>query len=379
MSKRLFIDQTTVLTGRDLKAERAGLLIEDGRIAAIVRDGSMPEGGEVLDAKGATVMPGLIDCHNHLSLDVKLKDYLLRMNSSEAELAIIAVDTLARDLKSGVTASRCMGDRFYIDVLCRSLIEEGRLAGPTLKVSGIGMRSPEGHGYVGMPFGTEEELKGAIAANAEKNTDWIKYYATGIAPKDGIIRNTYSAQQVRFIIETAHSYGKPVTCHCAGGAALQDAVAAGIDCLEHIYFATDEDIEAIQKAGTRICLTPSEYFTDKPTAPLAHRQTLDTYRDEVRTCMERVAASGMEFVLGTDGSHGGLWKEAVYLKEFGADVPRILRALTVNAAALLGMDDSGEIAVGKRADLILVPGDPHEDLSVLSQPELVMKGGYAVA
>ncbi len=373
MGKRYFLTNTTVLAGKELKPERAGLLIENGVIASIITDGSCPDGTVTIDGKGAFAVPGMIDCHSHLSLDCSLPDYLNRMNNSEAELAIIAVDTLARDLRHGVTFSRCMGDRFYIDVLCRQLLKEGRLKGPEIQVSGIGMRSSRGHGYVGMPFDGVEELRSAVTANAEHGVDWIKYYSTGTAPKNGELVSFYSREEVACIIREAHSRGLPVTSHCIGGKGLQDAVSEGIDCLEHLYYADEKDVEAVVKNGTGVCLTPSEYFTDKMNAPAANRELFRSFRPVVRKSMERVISSGIPYALGTDGMHGELWREAEYVISFGATQRDALLALTVNGAKLLGISDrKGDISEGKDADLVLVDGDPCADITALGRVRKVL-------
>ena len=130
------------------------LLIENSRIAAVgaVALAREAEADRVLDWSGKILMPGLIDCHNHLSLDPTLENYLLRMNDPVPELTIRALRTMVVDLESGVTTSRCLGDKGFLDVACKKAVETGEIAGPRLLVATRGLRAPHGHGFVGYPF-----------------------------------------------------------------------------------------------------------------------------------------------------------------------------------------------------------------------------------
>jgi len=244
MKSPLLIENARVLKGPELtEAEGCSVLVDEGRIAWISMQDEhprLPDGLDVIDATGLTLMPGLIDCHNHLSLDCSLDHYLERMNGSEAELTVIATKTMVRDLGSGVTTSRCMGDRFFIDVFCKKAVQDGFLKGPQLKVSGIGMRASHGHGFVGMPFDGEPALRQAVRANLKQGVDWIKFYSTGTAIQpDGQILSFYSRAEMTAIIEEAHRAGVPVTSHCIGGPALHQCLEAGIDCIEHAYYADE--------------------------------------------------------------------------------------------------------------------------------------------
>ena len=113
---------------------------------------------------------------------------------------------------------------------------------------------------------------------------------------------------------------------------MTDAIACGIDCLEHCYFATDDHIEMMLKAGTHVCLTMSEYFTEKEFMPTAMAKNFEKYRSIVHQRMRAIISSGIPYVLGTDGMHGRLWEEAVYLVEHGGTPESAVRALTVDAA-----------------------------------------------
>lgn len=183
MSK-IILKASKVVTGTDLTVkENAALLIEDGKIKKIYEQAqSIPpiEGAEVVDLGDKTIIPGMIDCHNHLALDARLENHLVKMNDCEAEQTLRAVKTMRDDLLSGVTTARCLGDRFYIDVTCRNAQREGRLFGPKLVVSGIGMRASHGHGFVGMPHSGPEEFRKTARENIARGVDFLKVFMTKV-------------------------------------------------------------------------------------------------------------------------------------------------------------------------------------------------------
>ena len=164
--KAQIIKAKNIIAGRELECmENAAVKIENGKIAEIYENASLlPKDmeAEVVDLGDKTLIPGMIDCHNHLALDARLENHLVKMNDCECEQTIRAIKTMKDDLVSGVTTARCLGDRFYIDVTCRQAQREGRIAGPKLVVSGIGMRASHGHGYVGMPFDGPEQFRSVL-------------------------------------------------------------------------------------------------------------------------------------------------------------------------------------------------------------------------
>lgn len=356
----------------------AAVVIAAGTICAF---GDIPvpaDADQVIDCGGGYLMPGFIDCHTHLSLDCTLTDYLERMNGSREALTEIALDTLRRDLYSGVTAQRCMGDRFYIDTQMKQAVARGDVVGPRLFVSGIGMRSPKGFGYVGMPVEGDDILK-TIRQNVDEGADWIKFYETATTLQDGVAVAYYDEAEIGTMIRAAHALGKPVTSHCIGGEGLKASIRQGIDCIEHAYFITEDEIRLMQDAGTWFCMTAGEYFTDKENAPAAYQEKLRQNRARVSESMGNILASSIPFVLGTDGIHARLYEEAQYAAFFGASKAAVLRAITSNAAKLLGAEkEIGRIQKGYRADLVLLDGNPFVDLGALSQIQQVYQAGNPV-
>ena len=173
-----------IIAGQDLELkENAAVQVEDGKITRIYDSVSeIPQDSktEVVDLGATNAHPGMIDCHNHLALDTRLENHLVKMNDPECEQTIRALKTMKDDLVSGVTTARCLGDRFYIDVTCKKAQKEGRIAGPKLVVSGIGMRASHGHGYVGMPFNGPEEFRKAARDNIAHGVDFLKVFMTKV-------------------------------------------------------------------------------------------------------------------------------------------------------------------------------------------------------
>jgi imidazolonepropionase-like amidohydrolase len=384
------MEQSMILLTSDLLLEGTalserhgwGILIRDGQILDIglVEDlaAKFPQATRE-DFHDCCIMPGLIDCHNHLGWDCSLPGYPARAGAAEAELAVIGARNMLKDLESGVTTSRYMGDKYFLDVLFQRLREEGLLKGPKMRVSGVGMRSSAGHGYVGVPFDGVEDIVKATRANIVKNVDWIKFYATGTTPKNGKILAYYTQEEIHAIIDIAHRAGLPVTAHCIGEQGLVDAVQCGIDCLEHVYFVTDEELTLIQKAGIWVCLTVSEFLTEKLLMPDSMQIPLGKEKTRVCACMERVVQSGVPYVLGTDGMHGDLATEAAYIVSMGAAVQDVLKALTARAAKLLKIDDeTGSLMKGKRADFLVVDSDILRNIDSLRRVRAVYQDGIKI-
>ena len=372
-----------ILEGKELVCKYDhGVLIKDGMIQnsapmeVLCRDKNICN---VEYYQDCCLMPGMIDCHNHLSWDCHLVDYPGKMLRSEAELTITGLETMKRDLNAGVTFSRYMGDPYFIDVLFKKLQKQGEVCGPGMLTAGVGIRSSAGHGYVGKPFDGIDDIVKAVRKNIVMGADWVKFYTTGVARKNGICSCYYTRKEIYAVIDTAHRAGLPVTCHCIGGQGLKDCVEAGIDCLEHVYFISEPELKLVQKNGTMLCLTMSEYFTEKEMIPFDMKLKFEEGRNAVRKSMELVIQSGVPFVLGTDGMHGELAEEAVYAVSLGADNKKVLKALTTDASAYLGTGNvMGCIEEGKRADMLIVSGNPMDNIESLSKVRAVYQGGTKV-
>lgn len=380
------IKAKSIIVGQDLTAkENAAVLVENGKIAKIYDCANslvVPEGTEVLDLGDKTLIPGLIDCHNHLALDARLENHLVKMNDCEAEQTLRAVKTMRDDLLSGVTTARCLGDRFYVDVTCKKAQQEGRLMGPKLVVSGIGMRASHGHGYVGMPHCGPEDFRKTARENIAHGVDFLKVFMTKVINATPFIYHFMTLDELKVVVEEARSVGITTACHCSGGQGLDDCLTAGIDCLEHVYYITDPQIERVQKEDRWVVYTPSYALNDTLLFKFSPHDKEGSLREKeiISNCLSHAIEGGLKFGIGTDGLHEGLAQEAMFISQLGGKNRDVLAGVTVNAAKLCGVDKkTGSITEGLAADLVAVDGNPLEDISALKKVCAVIQDGNRIA
>lgn len=381
-----YICADRVLAGRELSLLRDGCIaVMNGKIERILtRQALLGENSgapcPVLDLGDATLMPGLIECHNHLALDARLPGHLEMMEKSECELTLLALNSLRDDLMSGVTTARCLGDRHYIDVVLRDQIKKGAVTGPNLLVCGIGMRSVHGHGYVGLPHCGAEELRKTARQNMARGADFLKLFVTpgNPPPGGGHIPNYLSFQEIKTVVDEGRNLGLKTAAHCIGGRGLRDCVEAGVEIIEHAYAITDEEIALVKQHGCWVSLTsgifldPSrEEFCSPDSAALARK-----VRGQVTERMRSVLSGGVKFAIGTDAFHTFLYREAEFAVELGAEPAAALRAVTSSAAEMCGIaGKTGSLGKGLDADIIAVRGNPLENVSALADVTFVMKNG----
>ena len=331
-----------VIVGDGLEAkENAGLLIENGKIAKIydnMANVEIPENMKVADYGDATVIPGMIDCHNHLALDARLENHLVKMEDCEAEQTIRAIKTMHDDLMAGVTTSRCLGDRFYIDVTCKKAQKEGRITGPKLVVSGIGMRSLHGHGYVGMPHCGPEEFRKTARENIARGVDFLKVFMTKVINATPFIYHFLTLDELRVVVEEAKSVNITTACHCSGGQGLDDCLTAGIDCLEHVYYITPEQVERVKREDRWVVYTPSYALNDELLFKFSPHGREGSLREKeiICKCLSGAIEGELKFGIGTDGLHEGLAQEACYIAGLGAKNRDVLAASPSTPPACAG-------------------------------------------
>jgi imidazolonepropionase-like amidohydrolase len=385
----------------------AALLIRDGRIEAVTTaspSASRPPDAEVIDASRLTVLPGLIDCHDHLAFHGYELVRRWGLDEPQSTRHLRTARVASQILASGYTAVRDAGG---LDAGFRLAIEEGLITGPRLVLSlaiispigGIGDRiSPSGHAS---PFADDASLPPSVADGVEAvratvrtmvraGADVIKCATTGGAssraghgPKD----SAFNAEEMKALVEEAHALGRRVMCHAVGGPGLRLAVEAGVDSIEHGCYL-DEDSELIPMMAERSIffvptLTVYEYHRES-TAPHV-RERARALRAHHLESVGRALAAGVKVVAGTDaGGHGhpNNALELQHLVAAGMTPLQALQAATSLAAECLGLDQEiGTIEKGKWADLVVVEGDPLRDIRVLQDPRRirrVLKGGVTV-
>jgi len=363
--------------------EGGAVIIEGERILAVGREEKIKVEGVIrtIDCSDQTLLPGLIDCHNHLSLDPTLDNYLYRMNDSIPELTLRATATMAVDLQSGVTTSRYLGDKGFLDVECKKAVNSGLVPGPRLLIATRGIRAFHGHGFVGYPFGGVEQIRTAVRENLSAGADLIKIYITGTLRDPKGIPSYFSKEEIQTAVDEAHRVGMPVATHCIGGVGLEWALETGIDTIEHGYFLTDKEINLLAKSESWLVMTPSIFFTEARIRTLpphlieGHLQ----HRDEVGQRMKAAVKAGVKFAVGTDGMHGGLAQEIQYLVDFGATTSQALMAATRHAARVCGLEATiGTLEPGKFGDIIGVEGNPLKDIGALKTVKTVISCGKII-
>jgi imidazolonepropionase-like amidohydrolase len=363
--------------------ERGAVLVQGERILGVGKEEEFKgkTNIRVLDCGGQTLLPGLIDCHNHLSLDPRLDNYLYRMNDSIPELTLRAAATMAVDLHSGVTTSRCLGDKGFLDVECKRAVHSSLAAGPRLLIATRGIRALHGHGFVGYPFVGVDQIRTAVRENLAAGADVIKIFITGTLRGPKGIPSYFSKEEIQTVVDEAHRVGIPVSTHCIGGVGLEWALETGIETIEHGYFLTDREIELLVKSDSWLVMTPSIFFTDARIRTLpphlieGHLQQ----RDEVGQRMTASIKAGVKFAVGTDGMHGGIAQEIQYLMDFGATANQALMAATYHAAQVCGLEDSiGTLEPGKFGDIIGVEGNPLKDIGALKTVKTVISRGKII-
>jgi imidazolonepropionase-like amidohydrolase len=334
---------------------------------------------EVLELGEVTLLPGLIDCHSHTSMNAKIAGHLEMMNAPAPELTLRAVRYAKEDIDAGITTARILGDKHYVDIALRRAINAQEIPGPRLLVAGIGMRGVHGHGFVGVPHTGPQEFRAACRENMLRRVDWLKIFVTAGAPsaQGNHLPSFISPEEIQTVTGEAKRYGIRTSAHCIGGEGLVNCVQAGVDVIDHAYCATDRDLELLQKHGRSICLTPSVFMDKERNAknPQEVAKNIDLGRERVIEVMRKIVRSGVFYAIGSDALHGSLALEAAYAVELGATVRSALLGVTVKAAALCGVEDRGSLAPGKLADIIAVQGNPLEKIEDLKKVVFVMKGG----
>jgi len=372
------------------------VLVEGERIVAAGSSVNHPADAEVIDLGDRTLMPGLIDAHVHLFLHPGAEDWQT-IQESVPQRTISAVLAARADLMAGFTAERDMGTEGAgsADTAVRNAINEGSIPGPRLRISGNAINILGGHedaiGYNSeqhiLPNATyannAAELVTVIRQQVKEGADFIKIYETGAdVIRDGRIVTPYqySEAELSAAVQEATRVGKKVAVHATGEPGTLYAARAGVVSIDHANQLSDETMRLMKERG--IFAVPTftifEYFGDHASSPAqAAREhaMLDLHAQEFHKQM----AAGVLMAVGSDVGpfpHGTQAREFELMVKFGMKPLTVLQSDLLNGAKLLGWDGQiGALKPGYLADIVAVPGDPLEDISVLKNVSFVMKGG----
>ena len=383
----VILKATRILYGPELKViNDAAIVIENDKIKSVIPQKYLEsieniEKIKIIDAGNCTIMPGMIDCHSHLNIDANLPEHLeLLAWSNECELTLISLKGLSDDLQAGITTLRCLGDKFYIDVTLKEKIQKEKIEGPDILSSGIGIKGLHGSGYIGMPHRGPEAVRETVRENLKRKVDTLKLFITpGQPPQDtDFIPSFLSYEEIKEAVSEGKRLNIPVAAHCIGGEGLRNCINAGVEVIEHAYAVTDEDVELLKQSDCWIDLTSGIFMDPSREEFLSEENVRKTQlsRKKVTECLKKIVKAKIPFVLGTDAYHGKLWREAKFALELGADIKDVLKGLTSNAAKVCHKENSiGSIKEGYIANIIAIKGNPYEDISALSNVDLVVKRG----
>lgn len=386
---RLF-DGTSKLATNQIVLIRGDRITEAGPAEKV----KIPDGAEILDLSGATVLPGLIDAHTHVfGNGPDFETQILR--DSYQYRTLVALSNAQKDLLAGFTTLRDLKTlgAMYSDVDLRNAIDRGIVQGPRMQVATRGIQPTGGfimRGYstnvplpsalevVDSPWAARQAVRDQIAHGA----DLIKVYAAYdfSFTRDGkmLVPPTFTAEEISAIVDEAHAKGRKVSCHAFGGQGLKNCLNAGVDSLEHGVDLDDSDIRMMVQKG--IYLVPTLYHYQDDRDKDMKKYAGHSVAEVSERSFPRAVSQGVKIAFGSGVGpfpHGTQNKEFEYMVKFGMTPAQAIRAATIGAAELMGWQDRiGSIEAGKFADLVAVQGDPIADITELERVTFVMKGGH---
>jgi imidazolonepropionase-like amidohydrolase len=389
--------------GRGETSARDGVVIvEGGKIRAAGAGLAVPAGATVIDLGDATLLPGFIDAHTHLtgeSSDNWYQEQVDDLRRGVPEKAIRATELARRTLEAGFTTVRDVGASDYVDVALRNSINAGVVPGPRMLVAAYSLGARGGHcdltGFPHMLFGRESGLAEGVASGAagfrdavrmqiKYGADVIKTCATGgvLSLADDVDTPQLAQEEMDAIVEEAHRLRRKAAAHAHGAEGAKVAIRAGIDSIEHGSFLDDEAVRMMKERGTYLVptLMAGEYITrPQRQYPPEIAAKAKAARAARSAAFQRAANAGVRIAFGTDSGvspHGRNAEEFALLVAHGLTPAAALRTATSVGAALLGLDGLlGTLAAGKEADVIAVPGDPLADVRATEKVLFVMRGG----
>jgi imidazolonepropionase-like amidohydrolase len=402
--QRTLIHCGSLIDGVGGSPQASMTIVVEGKRITEVSKGYVTAGKSdiLIDLSHNTVMPGFIDCHVHLEFQQSKTSYTDRFRMTDADVAFMAAKYAGNTLMAGFTTVRDLGGS-GVNVSLRKAINRGVVVGPNILTAGKAISASGGHmdetvglnesAYRhtpgpedGVADGADEAIK-AVRYRFKEGADLIKIASTGGVldlSKDGSGAQ-YTTEEIRAIVTTANDYGMKVACHAHGAEGIKRAIAGGVTSIEHGTFMDEEGMEMAKKNGVWLVptLTAGRAVADSAKIPGFFPEVVAVKALEVGPTIAKTFAvaykNGVKIAFGTDAGvypHGKNYLEFRYMKEAGMPVMEVIRAATINAATLLGIEkERGSIVKGKIADIVAIAGDPLQDVDAFGKVQFVMKEG----
>lgn len=379
----------------------ATILIAGDRIVRVEAGFVTPAGAAIIDLKNATVMPGFIDSHTHITGEIGPDSLLRTVTEGDVDAAVRAPVFARRTLEAGFTTIRNLGADGGVDVALKRAINEGIVPGPRMWTARNSLSITGGHGDQGglrpdvlgdatwkdgIVDSPDEAVK-AVRYQHKYGADLIKFTATGgvLSINDSGHLQQFSDAEMRAIVQTAHMLGIKVAAHAHGKEGMDAAIRAGVDSIEHGSYLDDETVALFRKHGTYYVPTilAGQTVAEMAKKPGAlHpsvREKAAKIGPLIMGAFARAYKGGVKVAFGTDSGvspHGQNAREFGYMVEAGMRPMEAILSATKHAADLLGAPDRlGSIQAGRFADIVAVAGDPLKDITELQRVTFVMKGG----
>lgn len=356
------------------------IVVEDDKIKAIIDTSEVPRSdAEVIDLSARTVLPGLVDSHDHLIVDPG--DEAAQCAETIPYLAMKAMWNAKAMLKAGITTMRDVGERYFIDVDVKRCIEQGLIQGPRLLISGHPIIRTGGHAhFLGRETDGVGDMRKAVREQLKQGVDLIKIMASGGMSTKGSLPDSqeFSDEEIIACVDEARRNGRKVVAHLHGGPALKVCIEAGVHSVEHGILYTEEDVKLVAGSPTWLVFTTGVGMVamESPDTPAHFKAKSSAAHANSLKVRKWAKQYGVKVAVGTDTNHGRMDTEAKGLIEAGWSPMEAIQACTIKGAELCGLGDrTGTLEAGKWADIIAVDGDPLADIGNLRNVSFVMKAG----
>ena len=377
------------------------ILIKNDTIAKVASRINIPTDATIIDLSKSTVLPGLIDCHTHITGQPSGDYYGDIFRKTPIDVAVTAHIYAKKTLEAGFTSVRDMGSAGLVDIALRNAINNGDVVGPNIYAATVFIGSTGSHGDLNgfspyLQFNTPKGISGIangvegvreqVRYNVKNGADVIKFGASAgvLSEEESVGAPQYTQEEMNAIVSEAKMWGRKTAAHAHGTEAIKMAVKAGVASVEHGSLVDEEGIQLMLAHGTYLVadVYDDEYILSEY-AKLGFPEKIINKEKMVgklqRENFQKAVQAGVKIAYGTDAGvypHGWNGKQFKWMTRYGLSPMAAIQSATINAADLLGIKGkTGSITAGKKADIIAVITNPIDDITILEQVQFVMKNG----